>query len=114
MALPVVFLVGFFLHLTNNSLKSSFSFQRADFGNTWGGWTGPGFKGEQVQDLLVGFRRPRAARLDFSSKTTACAIAAFSVPIPSGVLALIPILSPSIVRSFERLSRMAWTWGPIF
>src|SRR5262249_30829901 len=49
-----------------------------------------------------------------SSSTTAWAIAASSVARPSGVLAFIPILSPSIPMSSATFRRIAAVCGPIF
>ena len=43
----------------------------------------------------------------------ACEMAAFSVPMPSGVLALIPIRSGSICSSSATRSRILCAWGPI-
>src|SRR5580700_3246058 len=48
------------------------------------------------------------------SKTTTCAIAALSVPIPSGVLALIPTQSAGTPHSSATRLRIASAWGPIF
>src|SRR5262249_22006394 len=50
----------------------------------------------------------------FSNKTTAWAMAALSVPMPSGVLALIPMQSGAIPISFATFERIALACGPIF
>ena len=72
---------------------------------------------EQLLDYLAGCLRPdldTGLVLLFSSRTTACAIAAFSVPMPSGVLALIPMFSPDIPSRLDKLLRIAATCGPSF
>ena len=72
---------------------------------------------EQLLDYLVGWLRPDLDTrfvLLFSSRTTACAIAACSVPMPSGVLALIPMSSPGIPSRLDKLLRIAATCGPSF
>jgi hypothetical protein len=50
----------------------------------------------------------------FSNNTTACAIAALSVPTPSGVFALMPMQSAATPVNAEIRSRIAAACGPIF
>src|SRR6266481_4333247 len=48
------------------------------------------------------------------SKTAACAMAALSVPMPSGVFALIPTQSAGIPHNSATCLRIASACGPIF